>query len=299
MLQRSLAELDHIELAADSLYREVKQLKKDGSPRICYDAETALKSVQGRIKCMILKQVKYPSYLMGGLADRENPRDYVRNAHLHTGARVLINEDLADFFPSISSALVFDIFRYLFHFPREVSQTLTRLTTRQGRLPQGAKTSSYIANLVFWACEPRLVADLRFRGFEYSRYVDDITVSSRTGRAAQELNQAFSMLASMVNRHGFRFKRRKHRLVYAGQRMEVTGLVVGRNGAGLGRGKRSNIRALVHKCEVAAHMPVSDAPTLLMIRRAASLVGQVARLHPNQGEALKIRLDAIKSSGAA
>jgi Reverse transcriptase (RNA-dependent DNA polymerase) len=294
MLQCAPAQLDHIELTADSLYREVKRLKKDGSPRICYSAEPVLKGVQGRIKCMILRQVKYPHYLMGGLADRENPRDYVRNAHLHAGARVLINEDLADFFPSISCRIVFGIFRYLFRFPEEVSLTLTRLTTHHGQLPQGAKTSNHLANLVFWECEPDLVASLRLAGFDYSRYIDDITVSSKVERTAEEVNRALSLLASMVKRHGFRFKRRKHRLVYAGQRMEVTGLVVGRDGVGLGRVKRSGIRALVHRCELEAHEAPASEATLLVRRRAASLVGQYGRLHPNQGQTLKDRLSAIR-----
>ena len=56
-------------------------LKKDGTIRICYDAKPPLKAMQARIKCLILKRVTYPSYLMGGLSER----DYVRNAKVHAG----------------------------------------------------------------------------------------------------------------------------------------------------------------------------------------------------------------------
>jgi hypothetical protein len=294
MLQCPIEELTRVETLADDLYREVRQLKKDGSPRICYDAKHPLKGMQGRILCMILKHVKYPTYLMGGLADRENPRDYVRNAQAHARARVMINEDMARCFPSISWRVVFDMWRYLFHFPEDVSMTLTRLTTRRNEIPQGAKTSSYLANLVFWATEPGLVAKLRSMGFDYTRYIDDMTISSKTDKTAAELGVAISLVASMVRRYGLRFKRNKHNLAYAGQRMEVTGLVVGQESAGLGHTKRSNIRALVHKCEIdARHAPEREEPTLIY-RRAASLVGQYARLHPNQGKALKRRLEAIR-----
>jgi len=283
-------ELSRVESIADDLYREVRQPKKDGTYRTCYDAKPPLKGMQGRIQCMILKQVKYPYYLMGGLADPVAPRDYVRNARIHAGARVMVNEDVAQFFPSMSTRVVLDIWKYVFHFPPDVAQTLTRLTTREGELPQGAKTSSYLANLVFWATEPKVVRLLRSMGFTYTRYIDDMTISSRADKTAEELGEVLSLLASMVKRYGFRFKRNKHRILYAGQRMEVTGLVVGKDSAGLVRTKRSNIRALVHQCEIEASSSFESAP---MQRRVSSLVGQYARLHPAQGQALRLRLDAI------
>ena len=287
MLRCSVEELSRFESTANDLYREVRKLKKDGTHRICYDARTPLKGIQGRIECMILKKVRYPVYLMGGLADRQRPRDYVRNATVHAGARVLINEDVKSFFPSTSSRVVFDIWRHLFHFPADVAQTLTRLTTRAGALPQGAKTSSYLANLVFWGIEPGLVARLHSLGFKYTRYIDDMTISSRTDRTRDELGLVLSLLAGMLKRHGLSFKRNKHTLVYAGQRMVVTGLVVGEESAGLGRAKRSSIRALVHRCETDA----TDSPEhAAMKRKASSLVGQYARLHRKQGQALKRRL---------
>ncbi len=290
MLRCSPEELTRVELAADKLYREVIEVKKDGSPRICYDAKPPLKGMQARIQCMILKKAFYPSYLMGGLADPENPRDYVRNAKVHAGARVMVNEDVAGFFPSTTDRIVFDIWRQIFHFPSDVSWTLTRLTTRRGHLPQGAKTSSYLANLVFWGLEPGMVDRLRGMGFVYTRYIDDMTISSRTDKTPRELGAAIKLMASMLKRHGLRFKRKKHNIAYAGERMEVTGLTVGKDSAGLGRTAKSNIRALVHQCEMAAKVAPGDSADL---RRAISLVGQYARLHPTKGSALKKRLKAI------
>lgn len=291
MLRCSIGELTRVELAADTLYREVIEVKEDGSPRVCYDAKPPLKAMQARIQCMILKAAYYPSYLMGGLADQENPRDYVRNAKLHAGARVMVNEDVAGFFPSTTDRIIFDIWRQVFHFPPDVSRTLTRLTTRKGQLPQGAKTSSYLANLVFWGLEPIMVEKLQAMGFGYTRYIDDMTISSTADKTPEELGVTINLMASLLKRHGLRFKRRKHKIAYAGERMEVTGLVVGKNSAGLSRAIKSRIRAMVHQCEIAAKTTPGDSPAL---RRAASLVGQYARLHPTKGRALKARLKALK-----
>jgi hypothetical protein len=289
ILQCSVEDLARIEESADRRYRVKKKLKTDGTARIYYDARSPLKAMQARIKCLILKKVAYPSYLMGGLSER----DYVRNATVHAGARVMVNEDISRFFPSTSSAVVFDIWRHFFRFPDEVARTLTRLTTRKGELPQGAKTSSYLSNLVFWSMEPAIVAMLRSVGFEYTRFIDDVTISSKTDRSSEELFNVFAPLVSMIKRHGLMLKRSKHRLVYAGQRMETTGLVVGERSAGLGRTRRSGVRALVYQCEASAQIDAGSPVFASLRRRAASLVGQYSRLHPGQGQLLKQRLKAL------
>src|ERR1700733_15551118 len=100
MLALSIDQLDQLEQNSDSLYDVVEKRKKSGEPRICYDARPTLKKVQGRIKVAILRQVIYPSYLTGGLPRR----DYLENAQRHQSPRVMMNDDIEDFFPTISSA---------------------------------------------------------------------------------------------------------------------------------------------------------------------------------------------------
>ena len=110
MLHHSVAELEEIAATADDRYRVGnRQLKNDGTWRICYDALGSLKSIQARIQCLILNQVTYPIYLQGSIKDRQCPRGQKANAGLHTRKRVLISEDIKQFFPSIGSKLVFDI----------------------------------------------------------------------------------------------------------------------------------------------------------------------------------------------
>jgi hypothetical protein len=145
---------------------------------------------------------------------------------MHANPRVMVNDDIEDFFPTTCAAIVYDTWRYFFHFPKDVARTLTRLTTRRGGLPQGARTSSYLANLAFWAVEPELVRKLRSMGFTYSRYVDDITISAKTDQSRNQLGLAVAMVRSMVTRYGLDFGPSKHKLAHAGARMEVTGLIV-------------------------------------------------------------------------
>lgn len=286
LLDVSLEQLAQLERQADDLYHIIEKRKKNGKPRICFNAFPLLKEVQGRIKGRILRQVQYPSYLMGGLPRR----DYFENARLHVAPRVMVNDDIEDFFPTIAAAIVYDTWRYFFHFPQDVARTLTKLTTRQGGLPQGARTSSYLANLAFWSLEPKLVSRLRELGFVYSRYIDDITISARTDQSRRKLEVAMKLTNAMVGRYSLRFGPSKHCVTLAGSRMEVTGLIVGESGAGVTKAKHSSVRALVHRFENAASVNLEDPNTLALKRQVSTVLGQYARFHPKQAEALKHRV---------
>ena len=281
-----LASLDELERAASDLYNVVEKRKKSGEPRVCFDARPALKDVQGRIKVLILRRVTYPGYLTGGLPHQ----DYLENARRHQSPRVMLNDDVEDFFPSISAAIVGDIWRYFFHFPADVAHTLTLLTTRRGELPQGARTSSYLANLVFWAIEPQVVQKLREMGFSYSRYVDDITISSKTDQPADQIGIASAMVQRMVRRYGLRLKSSKHKLVHAGARMEVTGLVVNGKAAGVTKARHSSVRALVFRYERKLAEKQQEPFALSLRNRVRNVLGQYGRFHCKKADALKSRM---------
>jgi hypothetical protein len=133
-LRTSSAQLQAIAALADRSYRRVEL--EPGSTREVFCAKPKLKEIQSRIKFAILKRVSFPNYLTGSLKGR----DYITNARLHSGARVLICEDVTKFFPSVSAEKVFDIWRHFFGFSDQVAELLTRLTTKAGSLPQGAST---------------------------------------------------------------------------------------------------------------------------------------------------------------
>ncbi len=87
----------------DALYRPMKPItKSDGSVRQTYNPAAPLKEIQRSINCNIFNRVKFPIYLQGGIRDRNNPRHCIANAKLHSGATIVINEDISSFFPSIT-----------------------------------------------------------------------------------------------------------------------------------------------------------------------------------------------------
>ena len=211
--------LINVALQADSLYRKAKPIiKPDGSIRQPFDALQPLKAIQRRIKDRILKRVKFPEYLTGSLSGR----DYRTNAAMHAGAKIVICEDIEGFFPSTSHERILDIWLNFFRFSEEVATLLTRLTTKEGSLPQGASTSSYLANLAFWNQEPRLQANLAQMNIVYSRYVDDIAMSSTLALSKTEQTSLIAQVYGMLSRHGYKAKRRKHETFTSGGRMLTT-----------------------------------------------------------------------------
>lgn len=282
--------LINVAAQADSLYRKAKQMvKPDGSLRQPFDALPPLKPIHRRIKDRILKRVEFPEYLTGSLSGR----DYRTNAALHSGAKIVICEDIERFFPSTSRERILDIWLNFFCFSEDMANLLTSLTTKDGSLPEGAITSSYLANLAFWNQEPRLQAQLAQKNIVYSRYVDDISVSSKQFMPKDEQTALIAQVYGMLKRHGYKAKRRKHEIFTSGQRMLTTKLMVNRKPALLLK-ERQNIRAAVHALEqrIASGERGSEIKTEL--NRVTSRVGRLGTLHPTEAIPLKLRLRNVR-----
>jgi hypothetical protein len=293
MLKHPVAELTEIATSANGRYRiGARQPKKDGTWRICWDAIGPLKSIQARIQCLILNEVNYPLYLQGSIKDHQSPRGQKANAGFHTRKRVLISEDIKQFFPNIQIAIVFDIWHRFFKFPPPVAGLLTKLTTRQGSVPQGAKTSALLANLVFWEHEWRLVADLHARGITYSRLIDDITCSSARDLSSAEMTGIIAQIHAMVCRKRLRLNN-KQDIARAGDRKVATKLVVNAKTA-LSREERSAIRAAVGNLSAAPESVRGTAAYHKTYSRISGRVAYVKQHHPHEAAQLRALLAAAR-----
>jgi len=274
---------------ADCYYKPHNQPKKGGGFREVVSVAAPLKDIQRRIKSRILEHVHYPGYLQGGIKDRNAPRDYMANARFHVGAKVIINEDIAQFFPSVSAEQVYAIWMNLFQFPAEIARYLTALTTWRGELPQGAATSTYLSNLVLWRDEPGVVEAMQQHGFKYSRFVDDMTVSSHDKIDASGKTFIVVTLKKMCNRQGFALKRNKHRIYSSGQPMLVNNLAVNAK-VSLATRERSKIRAAVFDCENAFKKQLDVKKYRELYDRTLGRVRMMHRMHRKDASTLLQRL---------
>lgn len=291
MLKTDVAELLTVAAAASSMYRRARKHRKpDGSMRETFDAHRHLKAIQARIQCLILRKVVFPRYLQGCIQDPIERRGQTGNARQHVRRRSIISMDVENFFPNTSGGVIGSVWAEFFRCPPDVALCLTQLTSKDDALPQGAKTSPLIANLIFWRNEPDLVAHLGALGVRYTRLVDDVTCSFGHDPSRDEISHVIEQVNAMLCRLGYRSKRAKQTISHAGQRLSATKLVVN-NKVGLPSEKRALIRAEVSAFVNNSATSVSDNG----YHRVAGRVGYLSQHHKKQAYNLRRVLQAARS----
>lgn len=306
-LSRALDEPEQLILdiakRASSMYQHVPQTKKNGEPRNTYDAYEPLKRIQRKIVDRILSRVQFPQYLHGGIRDRHKPRSIYTNARPHCGQNQFITIDIKDFFPSISSKHAQKIFQGLFEFSKDVSSLLAQLTTRLEVLPQGASTSSYLANLIFWDIEPTLEKAFRDEGITYSRFADDITLSANYELSREQTSNAISRVVNMLAQKGCSQKRSKLHIRKRGQSvrgkagnvpMTVTGLGVYNDKPNISKAERKKIRASVREVENLAEQGALTEELKKLMNRASGRIGRLKACKHKEANELFQRIRSIR-----
>lgn len=286
--------LDH----SNSLYyANTPEIKSDGSLRLTYRVDDKLKIILSKIVKSIFHFVSFPAYIQGSIKDKERPRDYISNASVHVGKKLLIKEDIKNFFPSIRCSEVDKVWRRLFRFTPEVAAALTKLTTFNGSVPQGAPTSSYLANLIFWDLEPSVVAELSNRGVTYSRYVDDITLSANRYLSRDEKTEIISLIYGMCLKKGIKPNRKKHVIATSGQKMTVHGLNVNSKAPTLPKKEREKLRAAVHECKIKHEENAGSCDYKKLYESTLGRVQRLNRLQPNSAKLLLMELKRLQPKG--
>ncbi len=270
--------------------------KKSGEPRPTSDAEPELKKIHTHLKNRLLKTVQYPYFIAGCIEDEDNPRSPSFNASIHCDQKIVINLDIKDFYPKTKKENVHSIWQNFFKCHPTVAEILTKITTyniNSGYLPQGWITSSYIANLIFWDTEETLVNNFKKIGLKYSRYVDDITISSNARISKLGMQEIISTIATFLNKKNYQLNRKKINIQSAATRMEVTGFNVNSISPSIPRWKRSEVRSLVHKLGkiINKKTPMYESAW----KSASGKLSHISQVRDkSQNKKLRARLNSIK-----
>ena len=236
-------------LAVPVAYRSFEVPKRGGGWRLISAPEPALRDVQRRILRRLLQSIDAHPAAVGF----ERGHSTVENASQHAGRAVVLRMDVKDFFGNTSADRVRNLYTAL-GWNREATDLLVRLTTHDGKLPQGAPTSPRLSNLVNRRLDARLSASAASLGAHYTRYADDLTFSFETddGSAVHHLISAAKLI---VGSEGYELhQRRKLHIRRSYERQLVSGLVVNVRPR-LPRERRKWLRAVEH--HAATGQPVS------------------------------------------
>ena len=240
-----------------------------GKTRTIKVPDKKLKRVQTRILRKILDHYTMPEFVHGAVKGR-SPRTH---ANSHCGSPFVVTVDIKSFFPSISHKLVAKMFKSVFDCGRDVTWLLTRLTTIDGQLPQGAPTSAAIANIVLAESVDQQIQEYaQSLEVNFSRFVDDYAFS---GIHARLLITEIGKLLSRLNLSIGRSNAKLH-LMPASRRQEVTGLNVNlRYGPSVPRTKRDRIRSAIRQLP---ELPAANLPQALpSVRGRINYVAQFNR----------------------
>lgn len=180
--------------------------------RVINPPKDELKAIQKRINSYLVENIQMPSYAFGGIKRKDN----IRNARFHKGQKFVFQTDLKDFFPYITHKMVYEMFVRV-GFSHDVSSLLTKLTTYKGHLPQGAPTSTTIANLVFVPTGLEIQAIAEREGLRFTTFVDDVTMSSQS-----DFKHVVPEIIQTITSHGFKISHGK--TTYKSGIAEVTGV---------------------------------------------------------------------------
>lgn len=288
--------MEMVEKTDKHYFQNKAVIKPNGKKRITYSVKEPLKGLHEKIKTNIFHNVCYPSYLQGAIkSDEMTSRDYIYDAKIHSKHRFFISEDISNFFPSITYEEVYKMWLYFFKFSKPVAELLAKITTYNGIVPQGSKTSSYIANLLFWQREGDLVKQLKSQGITYTRFVDDITLSSNHHISKTEISKIISSIYGMMLSLGVKPNRSKHFIGSCKNNVQIHNINVGGKSPSLGKKKLNDIRMSVFNCVKIAHQNGTVGKAYLkQYTSTMSKLGQMGRLHPAKSAKYKSELSQFK-----
>jgi len=232
-------------------YREFEVPKKAGGSRWISAPNKRLKLIQSNL-AQVLSAIYNPSIAVQGYV---KGRSIVSNARIHQGQPYIINLDLKDFFPSITIARVIGLFQSLpFNIPYSGARILAHICCDNQILPQGAPTSPVIANLICRRLDREILSFSEERGSVYSRYADDITISTKFNSMVPYILsfdddsvkvKLDDELQQIIDRNGFTVNYNKVRLQTYFTRQEVTGIIVNKR-LNVTRETIRQVRAMTH-----------------------------------------------------
>jgi len=241
--------------------------KRDGTSRLISAPKPELKAVQRWIMREVTEHLPVHGAAHGFLVGRS----IVSNARVHAGARVIVKLDLRGFYPTVTMRRVKGLLRRA-GLGEQVATVMALLATEAPReavvthgrthyvalgprsLPQGAPTSPSITNALCLRLDCRLAGLARSLGCRYTRYADDLTFSWH-GDAASRVGALLRGAGAVVRAEGFEVHAQKTRVMRAGARQKVTGLVVnaapdGRPDARVPRKTQRELRAAIKNREL-------------------------------------------------
>jgi RNA-directed DNA polymerase len=216
----------NMQQSPDRFYKKHSQPKmKFGCPQINNDGSFRMRDITKPIYSLKilqkeinshLKEFELPNCMHGGIKERNN----FENAYQHINNKYFFTIDLKKFFTNITNSRVHQTLTSR-GFAWNEARAITNRTTYKGSLPQGAPTSTILANLVFAPTAAFLENFCKERDIIFTVFVDDLTFSS-----SQCFRQYTNQILETLQQNGFFVNHNK--IHYRKNCCEITGIIIRR-----------------------------------------------------------------------
>jgi len=269
--------------------------KRTGGMRIISAPKKHLAAAQEWILENILAKLSASGYAHGFLPGKS----IKSNAKVHGNPAIVVNMDLKDFFPTITFIRVCGLFQK-FGYSGQVATLLAMLCTEaprkevnvEGRklyvatgprvLPQGSSCSPAITNLICKRLDARLHGLATKMGFAYSRYADDITLSTPNKEDKTKVGHLLGATRHILYDEGFDVNEKKLRIFGKHRRQEVTGLHLNTGQPAIPRFWLRRLRAMLHNC-LAKGLESQD-PDGTLLHKLHGMVAYVQMVSPDKAK---------------
>ena len=236
-----LKENIHIPQRIDYSYVEFEIPKRNGGSRKISAPNPVLKNIQKYIASSFLEDIHFRSCVHAYV----HKKSIITNAKCHIKKNYLLKLDIDNFFPSITYNRVYGVFKnHPFFYTDALAHKLAKLSTYKNVLPQGSPLSPIISNLICRDLDKEIIKLGKTYNFFYTRYSDDITISSKHKISQEIINE----IISIITKNNFSINEEKTILKTKKQRLMVTGIKVNEK-TNLLKKYKNQIRAMIFDWE--------------------------------------------------
>ncbi len=257
--------------------RVLRPIKSRAIDNPCY----MLKAVQSRIMMRLLAPVTLPHFLFGAIRNR-----CIRgHAREHLGAKTVVKMDITSYYPSITNRQVFHVWRDVLLCSPRLARLLTKLTTYNGHLPQGAPTSPALANIFLASIYSPILQTSGDKKVIATAWVDDLIFFGDEARSVIE------PVRRTLAANALKLSPKKTLILNARKAKTITGARLGKDGLRACKLKLREIRAGIHNLECGRITSLGQVKDLQKLR------GQVAfvrSLCPSDAARLGESLDRVE-----
>lgn len=247
-------------------YNSKKIEKKSGGERLIHIPNGALKTYQRKTASLMLSCEEDIAATLGIKKSVSHAfkkqHSIFTNASMHKNKAYVLNLDLEDFFGTINFGRIFGYLTSNAHYKlnKNVAKVIAHMACLDGVLVQGSPLSPVISNMIGNILDSRILKLAKKYKCTYSRYADDITISSRRKKFPNsiaveryaEINDKNETdwvigteLKAVIESCGFSINQSKTRMHLKQSNQTVTGLSVNTR-VNINRKKYKLIRAQVN-----------------------------------------------------